>query len=451
MTSGLSPQSVNRLGFHYFPDTHHYTESDLRTWLPELRAFGARWLTLLAPPDRAVPEPFISGLLQAGIKPVLHFVLPPAPTPNPTELGLLFTSYARWGVRYVILFDRPNCRASWQASAWAQADLVERFLDAFIPLAETALQAGLTPVFPPLEPGGDYWDTSFLLAALKGIQRRGRQPLLEGLALSAHAQTNERSLLWGAGGPERWAATRPYYTPEGQQDQRGFYIFDWYLAIAQAVLPHPPEIILLSVGSPLKREKRFSVEAIMRHTEENLALFRLARGDVTSADENADLSPLPSQVIACNFWLLAASADSPHAPEAWFQPDGSTLPIVGVIRQWEGSSAPEPTIDEELPLPTFDEPLPPENPHPIEHYLLLPLYDWGVVEWHLDAIRPFVLRHHPTVGFSPAEAMLAQRVTVVGGEGAFSDADLEKLRQAGCSVERISGDGTSIATQLEVL
>lgn len=451
MTSGVSPQSANRLGFHYFPDTHHYTESDLRTWLPELRAFGAQWLTLLAPPDRAIPEPFISGLLQSGIQPLLHFALPPAPTPDPAELGLLFTSYARWGVRYAILFDRPNCRASWQASAWAQADLVERFLDAFIPLAETALQAGLTPVFPPLEPGGDYWDTSFLLAALKGIQRRGRQSLFERLALSAHARTNEHSLLWGAGGPERWAAARPYYTPEGQQDQRGFYIFDWYLAIAQAVLPQPPEMILLSVGSRLKSEERFSAEAITRHTEENLALFHLVRGDVTSADEIADVAPLPPPVIACNFWLLAASADSPHAPEAWFQPNGSTLPIVGVIRQWESEPAPETTFEEELPLPTFDEPLPPENPHPIEHYLLLPLYDWGVVEWHLDVIRPFVLRHHPTVGFSLAEAMLAQRVTVVGGEGAFSDAELEKLRRVGCSVERISGDGTSIATQLEVL
>ena len=28
----------NRIGFHYFPDTAHYRESDLRAWVPELQA-----------------------------------------------------------------------------------------------------------------------------------------------------------------------------------------------------------------------------------------------------------------------------------------------------------------------------------------------------------------------------------------------------------------------------
>ncbi len=451
MTSETSIPKSNRLGFHYYPDTHHYTESDLRSWLPELRNLRAQWLTLLAPADRAIPEPFLTGLMQAGIQPLLHFDLPLSSPPVPADLGLLFASYARWGVQYAILFDRPNCRASWKSSAWAQADLVERFLDTFIPLAETAIEEGLNPVFPPLEPGGDYWDTSFLLAALKGIQRRGRQSLLEALVLSAHAPANEHSLDWGAGGPERWPAARPYYTPAGHQDQRGFYIFDWYLAISQAVLLRPPQIILLSVGSRLNEENPDRTAEITRHTEDNLALFHLARGDIEPDSPAASLEPLPPQIIACNFWLLAAAADSPHARDAWFQPDGSTLPIVGVIRQWTSEPLPEPPFEEELPLPIFDDLPPLESLHPIDHYLLLPLYEWGVVEWQLDAIRPYVLRHHPTVGFSLREAMLANRVTVVGGEDAFSETELEQLRQAGCAVDCISGDGTSIATQLAVL
>jgi len=40
-------------------------------------------------------------------------------------------------------------------------------------------------------------------------------------------------------------------------------------------------------------------------------------------------------------------------------------------------------------------------------------------------------------------------VTVVGGEQVFSKELLAGLRSRGCAVERIAGDGTEIATQLE--
>ena len=50
------------------------------------------------------------------------------------------------------LFDRPNLLKNWSPSDWAQRNLVERFLDIFIPIAQRALNAGLIPVFPPLEP-----------------------------------------------------------------------------------------------------------------------------------------------------------------------------------------------------------------------------------------------------------------------------------------------------------
>jgi hypothetical protein len=90
----------------------------------------------------------------------------------------------------------------------------------------------------------------------------------------------------------------------------------------------------------------------------------------------------------------------------------------------------------------------PSAAFPIKHYLLLPAYEWGVSDWHLDVIKPFVRKHQPTIGFSLAEAALAEEVTVIGGEQSFSEESLSELRSKGCRVERISGDGTSIATQL---
>jgi hypothetical protein len=150
------------IGLHYFPDTLHYREQDLLTWLPELLALGAGWLTLIAPLQRAIPEEFITHLIQAEIEPVLHFPLPLDQSTSRLNLNMLLNTYSRWGVKYVTLFDRPNLRRNWSAATWAQDNLVERFLDFYIPLAEAVQMTGMVPVFPPLEPGGDYSEFSLV-------------------------------------------------------------------------------------------------------------------------------------------------------------------------------------------------------------------------------------------------------------------------------------------------
>ena len=72
MEPTLDTTAHSRLGFHYAADSLHYREKDLQTWLPELQKMGAGWLTLQAPAERAVPEVFLSGLLQANIRPILQ-------------------------------------------------------------------------------------------------------------------------------------------------------------------------------------------------------------------------------------------------------------------------------------------------------------------------------------------------------------------------------------------
>ncbi|MFM8320399.1 MAG: hypothetical protein ACKOC5_05735, partial [Chloroflexota bacterium] len=95
--------------------------------------------------------------------------------------------------------------------------------------------------------------------------------------------------------------------------------------------------------------------------------------------------------------------------------------------------------------PAAEPPAPPAR-RPISHYVLLPLYAWGAANWDLAIIEPLLQNSHPTIGFSLAEARHAERVTVVGGEGAVSVDALAMLRKAGCQVERILEDGTLIAT-----
>jgi hypothetical protein len=438
LATTVSPFNT-RLGCHYFPDSLHYRASDLHTWLPELRSLGLTWLVLHAPIEHVIPEPFLQELQAAKITPLLHFHFTPHMPPRLGEASLLFHTYARWGLRYSILFDRPNLRSLWPTGAWTQTDLVERFLDSFLPLAEAAQQAGLTPIFPPLEPGGDYWDTAFLWAALKSMQRRASAQLLETFALSAYAPAHARPLNWGAGGPERWPATRPYITPPGSQDQCGFRIFDWYLAISQAVLGQSRPLVLCGVTCT--------------HAEQVLTIApRLAGQDpAESTDLVEPLEPIPPAVLACNFQILPTSSEMPN-PAAWFTAAGHALPPAVALRQWTAhqKGQVQPTVPLDSQYRAANQPSVTDR-QPIMHYLLLPAYEWGIADWHLEVIRPYIKKYRPTIGFSLAEAAHAVRVTVIGGPQSFPEAALETLQAAGCHVERICGSGTEIATLLETL
>jgi hypothetical protein len=465
MDSALTPfpTRATRLGFHYYPDTLHYRDSDLQAWLPRLSALGASWLILKATPDRAIPEHFLTSLLQHGIEPILHYDLPLLNPPDPADLRPVLSAYAHWGVHSVIWFDRPNAWQSWTSCGWGQSDLVGRFLDRFIPYAAVTQQSGLNPLFPPLQPGGSYWDTSFLRTALQSLARRKQTHFLDHLVLSAYAWTHARPMNWGAGGPDCWPAARPYGLPSPYEDEResqdqcGFRIYDWYQAIAEAETGHRCPIVLLGAGvasDPLDRNAL--PQSNQDHTRTNLAIARLLAG--ADAAEPADpatvLTPLADEVISCNLWLLAAASGSRFENQAWFT-DSGCLPVVDSMRAWyvlpHKKTAPKPA---EKPLrkdyqPGKDNAQARINGHhPIHHYLLLPTYDFGVADWHLNVIKPFIKKHQATVGFSLAEAALAARVTVIGGEQSIPEETLEKLRQAGSIVERINGDGTSIATQL---
>jgi hypothetical protein len=370
------------------------------------------------------------------------------------------------------------------------------------------LDEGLVPVFPPLEPGGDYWDLSFLQSALRGLQRRGQNRLLDQLALGAYAWAGNRSLEWGAGGPERWRELTPYSTPAGSENQCGFRIFDWYLAIAQHELGKRLPLFLLRAGSVPNDhlDPASGAPDYLVHAEQNLTIARLLANEVVDG-----YTPVPSEVLAANFWLLAAHEKSAFSGQSWFKSEEEKLPVVNgfyrlaarkdlpaeiageLAREIETNAEPvsepiseldsdvvteqntaglesastdsavvdvagieplqpEPpeTVLPEPPETALPEPpetaLPAEPPRTISHYVLLPLYAWGAADWDLEVIQPLLQESHPTVGFSLTEARLAARVTVVGGDGAISAEALDMLRSSGCKVERVMDDGTLIAS-----
>lgn len=459
------PVKKSRIGFHYYPDTLHYREADLEIWLPELKSLNASWLVIQSSYRRAIPEQFLNGLITAGIEPIIQFNLSLEKPPSIEEIQPLLDVYARNGVNGVIFFDRPNDRIAWQSPDWVQQDLVERFIEQYLPFANQAIQSGLCPIFPPLEPGGSYWDTAFLRSAIESLMRRKQNAILYKLVLSSYAWMGNHHLNWGCGGPQRWTEAKPYFTPPNEEDQRGFRIFEWYSAITQALLHDTIPIILLGAGvnsDPLKTPAKEILTT--NHTENNLNIARLLtyENEVQSTAEQIICESIPDYVISTNFWLLNSEASGPYVQQAWYQSDGNHNPIVQVMKTW---SAKLNQPDEEYVETTLDKGFYPYSQHeqvqtksnrisfktidqPIKHYLLIPTYEWGISDWHLNVIGPYVKKHMPTVGFSLEEACHAENVTVVGNHQTFSDEQLEKLRKNGCSVERICGDGTSIATQL---
>ena len=151
------------------------------------------------------------------------------------------------------------------------------------------------------------------------------------------------------------------------------------------------------------------------------------------------MSPVAPEVLCGNFWLLCAEPDSRFADQAWFLKGSKGSPKAQALIRWH--SSPEAQVDQKYTPVHL-------NNQPIPHYLILPAFEWGIADWHLNAARPFIRKYRPMIGFSLNYAFLAERVTVVGDDEQFPESALEQLRNAGCRVERICGDGTSIATQL---
>ncbi len=417
----LEVEPTKRLGIHYFADQDHYSQADLECWLPVLQNLGINWIVLPAPLDRAIPQEFIEALVATEVQPIVHLNIPLTSDRKVEDLAPMFRAYASWGVRYVVLFDRPNLRANWPGMAWTQRDLVQRFLAQFVPLAHAALEAGLTPAFPALEPGGDYWDTAFLRSALESLAASGEGMLLESLALGVYAWTGDRPMTWGAGGPESWPATLPYFTPDGSQDQRGFRIFDWYNAISRAVLGVELPVLILAAG--VQRESGKKLDAAV-----GTRAVKMAETFLRRADPDANNS-VPANVLACNFWLLSAPAEGPLSNSAWFELSGKPTKVGREWMDWRnGSSDSKAVASKGLPRRSEN-----QLSQEIDHYLLLP----SETELPLEAIYNFLQENNADVGTSHAEAAQAARVTLAGGMESFADDLIRSLIQAGCTLDHL--------------
>lgn len=417
------PFNSDRLGLTIDFSHSNYSVESLGECLAQLEMLGVRWVVVKANPERAIPEAFIEQLIAMEISPIIQFSLSLERPPIIEEFAGTLAAYAKWGVRYVSFFEKVNLRSSWPSVGWTQRGLVSRFLDIFLPLAKTAVETGLHPVFPSLAPGGDYWDTAFLRRALEEMNSRGEDEIISALTLSAVSTLNSHSIHWGAGGPENWPSAIPYHTPEDSEDHQGFRIFDWYNTISLAALEKQLPIILFANGNG----------------EEMLAMAKQI--SVPTSKEFGKLLEVPDNVIAINF----SSGEESLSP--LFNVTGLPSRAGENWLSWKSGrkelSRENTKLDSSLPKKSQSL----END--LEHYLLLPTYPWGKSKFHQSVIQPFIRKHHPTVGYSLSQARKADRVTVVGGSQIFTEDIIQLLTSSGCDVLHITGEANQIAEQLD--
>mgnify|MGYP001159434594 FL=1 len=425
------PESSAGVGFHYHPDSEHYRSQDLAAWLPELQSLGARWLTVHGELGRAIPEVFLAPLLQAGITPIVHIPVNPIQSLDPDDLRGLLRAYANWGVQYVVVFDRANMRESWQSGVFDQKQLPERFVSCWLPVARAQMECGLRPVLPPLQQGGTYWDTSFYSAVLQSLADNGAQAVIDRLVIGVYSFAGPHPPDWGRGGNAAWNASRPYLTPPGSQDQRGFWSFEWYAEVFEEVLGEVPPMIMLAGGA--RRIETYPSTGLPKdlawHTTCNASI---ARAMVAGH--------LPDYMLNVNFWLLCAAPESQYAGDAWFPAGAEPLPAADELKRLGLN----PTRVGKNAGRDYVESL--SSQKPLRHYVLLPSFDWGPSEWHWQLARPLVRDNETSCGYSLEAAAKAERVTLVGGENEIGVDLARRLQQAGCQVSRVSGDLSNLMT-----
>ncbi|MGB9301311.1 MAG: hypothetical protein WCD51_12040, partial [Anaerolineae bacterium] len=317
------PNNDTGYGFHYYPDTEHYSPVDTKRWLPELKTMGASWLVVLSELEVPIPEFFVKQLIESEIEPIVRVMTPAIRPLDRSSLTQLLRAYAGQGVHYVEVFSEPNLASRWPLQDWCRQSLVERFCDNLLPCLEEMRAVGLHPVFPALRPGGDYWDLAFLQSSLELLVSEAEGSVLQNMAIGMHNDAFDGPLSWGEGGQGRWPMARPYSRPAESQDHVGPYLFEWYDEIVQTTLGQ--SLGLLSMGGVADGDpSRLSASAWTdqeAHAERALAIAQTVMdGEV------------PSYVINHAYWLLAAKEGDPNTAQAWYRVQGEGCQAVSTMK-----------------------------------------------------------------------------------------------------------------------
>jgi len=403
--------STHKFGLRYFSDDLHYRVEDLRIWLPQWKTLNCQWLVLYSTPWRAIPEAFLAPIIENGIIPVIQIHQSPIVALPTRAFDSILGAYARWGVRHVVFFDRPNQRQQWSQSQYIAHELPQRFWNIWLPLAEHARDFGFAPILPALEQGGSYWDTSFLTALLS-LVRQTSPHLLNELQLGIYAYSNHANVDWGAGGEARWQATRPYFTPADSQDQLGFRSFEWYDPICQRVLGRSlPQIMLGGGYLPVTDSKQSG--NLLSH---NLHIAKQAQNP----------QALPDYLLN----VALPSMDGDNLP-VLFNQHAHPTSHAKQLREWLVGKATHRQPKDAMSHTAHG------SSKRMSHYVLLQPAALGGASWQMEAAQTFAQHFQAVLGFSATEAQNAQQVSLFAEDSEQIREVSAKLQKSGCKTEQI--------------
>ena len=413
------------LGFEYFSSPEFLVLKRVRDWLPVLKQLGASAVVIQSGFDKAIPEDIFLAARDQQLTPVVHFTMELPLARKFNEVAFLMDVYAKWGVSEVILGNKPNSKSSWTATAWHYDSIVDHFLDRFIPLANHAVRAGLSPALPPLQPGGDYWDTAFVELVLGGLKRRQMEGILDCLSLTSYGYTFNKPLSWGAGGPERWLGVKPYQTPEGQQDQLGFNNYAWQNAMGLRATGKNFPISILDAGSSGMKFVQSNYQAMKKDIK---TIYASILGKLAPNSSKTEMAVMLDDSVKQVFFSLDNIAKL-------MQNKISSKELIEFFKEPKHAGKTIKSVEDSGKV--FD------------HYLLLPVHTSGISDVILNKIRPLIKHRQTTVGFSPSEAKFARKVSIYPDPIVFSDEVIDELRSAGCTVEILPDSGIDIATMIQ--
>lgn len=309
------PAGDTGIGFHWFPDTKHYSKSHLKQFGAALKSLGAAWLLLLADFGEGVPQHFVKELLARSIEPVVHLRTPFIASVDLKELSRIARQYADMGVHYLFIYEQPNLRAQWVK--WPGTEAPARFMELCLPALETlALVDSLVPLFPPLAPGGDLDDLLFLEQCMDILSAQASANLKDKLAVAIRNSPSNLPLWWGHGGRRAWPAAEGSWCPEGSENHVAFCLYEWYDEIVRASLGRAA----LMVGAGFGPSPGDRVHEAFPPLDNPLHAER-----VTAMAEAMMSSQVPAYLAASAVGLLAAEDGDPFAAHRWYRADGSPV------------------------------------------------------------------------------------------------------------------------------
>lgn len=288
-----------QLGFHYYKDAAHFDEPSIDYWVPKLRASGTRWLVIYISAEEEIPEYFIRSLTNSKIEAIPVLGLSISNPPDKDLFRQRMAYYHHIGIHMVQFFNYPNMQENWTVDEWIKPNLVRRFIEKYAEYALICIREKVIPVFPLLEPGGDYWDLTFFRSAVKYLAKDYRDTILPNLVFSASAALNKHPVDWNIGGPEAYGDLVPY--TEAAVDHRGFHLYKWYQQTLKKELGKTYPMILFNAGQWDVSNGIFDV--VTRESGQAFLTLLNRIQDVRQTGQNG----LPSGIIACCMYKLPST------------------------------------------------------------------------------------------------------------------------------------------------